>query len=530
MKRGFSLITKITLITSLILIGFMALLDQINSRHSRNAMTHYAVSNADQIAEIINHSTHNAMMKNDKENLNAMIKQIGLSKSIKHIRLIDKSGKVFYSSTKNEVGSIFNKNSEACSMCHKSDGNPSQHASSMNRSRIFTDLDGTEVLGFTKAIYNQPSCIAAACHFHPKQHSILGVLNIIISLEDMNNEANIYRIQFFIFTCFLLVFIGFLINFLIQKMVNTPVKLLMKHANYVAAGNLDVKVAAVSHDELGELSESVNKMTVNLKTAQEELKEWGNSLEYKVEERTREIKQIEQQLLRSEKLASLGKLVAGIAHEINNPLTGVLLYSSIINSDKRLDSELKPDIEKVISESRRCADIVCRLLEFSRAATPHQESVSLNNLIEKVLDIIHNQPSFHNITIDKLYADNLLNVQVDPGQIQQVFINIMLNASQAMSVEGGTLTISSFISSDRSFVCAKFSDTGCGISEGDLSHIFDPFFTTKPEGTGLGLSISYGIVENNDGKIEVKSKLGEGTSFTVLLPAYDVSLVDEFNT
>jgi len=262
-------------------------------------------------------------------------------------------------------------------------------------------------------------------------------------------------------------------------------------------------------------------MTVNLKTAQEELKEWGSSLEQKVEERTREIKQIEQHLRRSEKLASLGKLVAGIAHEINNPLTGVLLYSSIVNSDKRLDSDLKPDIEKVISESRRCADIVCRLLEFSRESTPHKEAISLNSLIDKVLDLIHNQPSFHDIAIEKCYADDLPNVLVDLGQMQQVFINIMLNASQAMSVAGGTLTITSYLSDDRSFVCAEFSDTGCGISEEDLAHIFDPFFTTKSEGTGLGLSISYGIVENNDGKIEVKSRLGKGTAFTVLLPVHD---------
>lgn len=521
MKQGFSLITKITLITSLILIGFMALLDQINSRHSRNAMINYAVSNADQIAEIINHSTYNAMMKNDKENLNEMIKQIGLSKAITHIRLIDKSGKVFYSSTLNEVGRILDKNAEACTMCHKSDDNPKQYASSMNRSRIFTDLDGNEVLGFTKAIYNQPSCVAAACHFHPKNHSILGVLDIIISLEDMNNESKIYRMQFFVFTCFLLVFIGILINFLIQKMVNTPVKLLIRHTNQVSAGNLDVSVSAVSQDELGELSESVNKMTVNLKTAQEELKEWGSSLEFKVDERTKEIKRIEQHLRRSEKLASLGELVAGIAHEINNPLTGVLLYASIIISDRRLDNELKPDVEKVISEGRRCADIVCRLLEFSREATPHQESISINYLIEKVVDLIHNQPSFHNITIQKKYVDNLPNVLVDPGQIQQVFINIMLNASHAMSEEGGTLTISSAISNDYSFVCAEISDTGCGISEENLRHIFDPFFTTKSEGTGLGLSISYGIVENNDGKIEVKSKVGKGTTFTILLPVYE---------
>lgn len=527
MKLGLSLITKLTLAISLILAVFMALLDYINVKNFRNAMLKYAVSNADQIAEVINQSAYEAMLKNDKGSMYDMISRIGQDSNFEHIRLIGREGNVVFSSTKNEIGMILDKKAEACTMCHGENENPRLHATPMQRSRIFTNREGKEIMGFTKAIYNQPACINAACHVHPEKFNVLGMLDINVSLEDMNKKSHDYRLEFFLFTCFLLIFTGVLINVLIQRMVNRPAKLLRNHANMVAAGNLDARVTAISDDELGKLSEAVNMMTVSLQMAQEELKDWGSSLESKVEERTQEIKRIEHHLRRSEKLASLGKLVAGIAHEINNPLTGVLLYASIINSDNRLNSDLKPDVEKIISESKRCADIVSRLLEFSREAMPHKEAISLNTLLEKVVSLIHKQPSFHEITIVQDYSGDLPDVLVDPGQIQQVFINMILNASHAM-YDGGTLTISTSTDENRSTVRAEITDTGCGISEEDLSHIFDPFFTTKSDGTGLGLSISYGIVENNGGRIEVKSILGKGTTFTVLLPAYNSSMIDDF--
>lgn len=529
MKLGLSLITKLTLVISLILAVFMALLDYINVKNFRSAMLKYAISNADQVAEVINQSAFEAMLKNDKGSMYEMISRIGQDPNFEHIRLIGREGTVVFSSTKNEIGMILDKKAEACTMCHGENDNPRLHATSMQRSRIFTNRDGKEVMGFTKAIYNQPACIAAACHVHSEKFNVLGMLDIIVSLDDMNKKSHEYRLEFFFFTCFLLIFTGVLINVLIQKMVNRPVKLLRNHANMVAAGHLDAKVTAVSDDELGQLSESINMMTVSLKMAQEELKEWGNSLETKVEERTSEIKRIEHHLRRSEKLASLGKLVAGIAHEINNPLTGVLLYASIINSDKRLDDELKPDVEKVIYESKRCADIVSRLLEFSREAMPHKEAICINGLLGKVVNLIHKQPSFQEVTIQQNYTENLPDVLVDPGQVQQVFINMLLNASHAM-YDGGTLTISTSTDDNQSTVRTEITDTGCGMSEEIISHIFDPFFTTKSEGTGLGLSISYGIIENNGGKIEVKSALGKGTTFTVLLPAYNSSLIDDFTS
>jgi two-component system NtrC family sensor kinase len=511
-----SLITKLTFATSLILIGFMGLLDYINLKNFRNAMIDYAVANADQVAEIINQSAYDAMMKNDKASLYQMISRIAKSNDIEHIRLIDREGRVAFSSVAEEAGTVVGKNAEMCVMCHKTH-NPRVDASSMNRSRLYRTATGKEVLGFTKAIYNQPGCSTGSCHFHRSDYRILGVMDISISLENLQQRSHEYRMQFIVMTCLLLVLIGVLITVLTRRLVNRPVQRLMRHTALVADGNLAARVAATSSDELGELSEAVNRMTENLGKASDELREWAGSLEQKVDERSREIQKMGAQLQRSERLAALGKLVAGIAHEINNPLTGVLLYASILNTDKRLDAALKPDLERIISETRRCADIVKQLLEFSREAVPRKEAFPVETLLDKVIDLFQQLPGFHTITIDKCYDQNLPQVYADPGQIQQVFVNLFINAGHAMP-EGGRLTINACRSLDGLFVRTEIVDTGCGIPEENLQRIFDPFFTTKADGTGLGLSISYGIVENNCGRIEVGSVLGEGTAFVISLP------------
>jgi len=214
----------------------------------------------------------------------------------------------------------------------------------------------------------------------------------------------------------------------------------------------------------------------------------------------------------------LGTLAAGVAHEINNPLTGILLYASLLNSDKRLDPALLPDVERVISETSRCADIVKNLLEFSRESMPVKKSIVLETILDDIIALFQNQPAFSSITIHKEYQENLPHILVDPSQIREVFINLVINAGHAMP-NGGELTLVAYCSADGSSVCTEVRDTGSGIPPENLARIFDPFFTTKPDGTGLGLSISYGIIESNGGTIEVQSRVGEGSTFIVKLPA-----------
>jgi two-component system NtrC family sensor kinase len=519
MKIRISLITKLTFATSLILIVFMGLLDNINLKNFRKVMIDYAVSNAEQVADIISQSTYDAMMKNDKASLYHMIGRIAKSENIEHIRLIDQKGNVVFSNISGEVGSVIGKHADECIMCHNS-VSPGVATSSKNRSRIIISRSGKETLGFTKAIYNQPACFAASCHFHGKDDLVLGLLDISISLEMLRQKSHEYRLEFVIMTCLLLLIIGMLVTILTHFFVDIPVQRLVRHSALVAVGDFESRVPVSSRDELGELSEAVNLMTESLGSADKELKGWADRLEDKVAERSLEIMHMEEQLRRSEKLASLGTLAAGVAHEINNPLTGILLFASILNSDKRLDPALLPDVERVISETQRCAGIVKNLLEFSRESLPEKEVIVLDAILDEVVTFFHNQPDFRNIVISKNYGNDLPQISVDPNMVRQVFMNLVINAGHAMP-RGGALEISTYRSADWKYVCAALKDNGDGIPEENLARIFDPFFTTKSEGTGLGLSISYGIIENNGGKIEVKSRVGEGTTFTVMLPVSD---------
>ena len=516
MKIRISLIAKLTCATSLILLVFMGVLDNINLKNFRKVMIEYAVSNAEEVAEIINQSTYDAMMNNDKTSLYTMIGRIAKGENFEHIRLIDPKGKVVFSNISGETGSVIGKHADECIMCHSS-ASPGVATSSKSSSRIITTRSGKEALGFTKAIYNQPACIAASCHFHGRTDTVLGVLDISISLETLRHKSHEYRLEFIMLTCWLLLLIGVLVTILTHYLIDIPVQRLVQHSALVAEGDLESRVPVSSRDELGELSEAVNHMTENLGKADKELKGWADSLEHKVEERSREIMRMEEQLRRSEKLASLGTLSAGVAHEINNPLTGILLYASIMQSDKRLDPELLPDVERVISETQRCAGIVKDLLQFSRESLPEKEDVTIDSLLDEVVVFFHKQPDFNTIIIRKDYGNDLPPVTVDPNQIRQVFMNLVINAGHAMPY-GGVLKISTCRSTDGKYVCAAIKDSGDGIPEENLARIFDPFFTTKSEGTGLGLSISYGIIENNGGKIEVKSRIGEGATFIVMLP------------
>jgi two-component system NtrC family sensor kinase len=224
------------------------------------------------------------------------------------------------------------------------------------------------------------------------------------------------------------------------------------------------------------------------------------------------------QLVQSAKLASLGELVAGIAHEINNPLSGILIFSSLATKAPDLSSEVKSNLDVVISETKRCAKIVHGLLEFSRESIPEKRIDSINRILKQSLHLITQQSLFQNIAIKYELDEELPDISVDSDQIQQVFFNLIVNAGQAME-KGGVLTLVSELDRKKGMIIIKIIDNGVGINEEHLSRIFDPFFSTKPEmGSGLGLSISYGIVENHAGQIEVQSITGKGTQFTISLP------------
>jgi two-component system NtrC family sensor kinase len=516
-----SLISKLTIAICSILLVAMALFAALTIQGLHTLLLAEKVTHTDSISETLIRTTRSRMLHNDSAQVFQMFSDAKAQEGIERIRLVNKFGVITYSTDSREVGSRLDKSAEGCTMCHASAA-PLTSTSSMNRSRTFTALDGTPLLGLAKAIYNEPACVTAPCHVHAKDDKILGVIDIVVSLKPLHSSLDHYGHQFIYLTIGLLLVIAVAITICTLRLVNRPVRNLLEQTQLVAAGRLDTAVHEITNDELGELATAFNQMTRSLQQARIELENWNHTLESKVEERTEELNRMQSQLVRSEKLASLGELVAGIAHEINNPLTGILMFSSLVLDDARLHDALKGDIATVVRETERCAKIVRGLLDFSRRSMPEKTWASLNEIMVQAIELVRHHALFHDVTIETAYTLNLPDIFIDANQVEQVFVNIILNAAQAMDGYG-TLRVSTGLTTDGTWIFAKISDTGCGIPPEHLGKIFDPFFSTKEhQGTGLGLSVSYGIINNHGGSIEVQSAVGQGTTFTIELPLLQV--------
>jgi len=289
----------------------------------------------------------------------------------------------------------------------------------------------------------------------------------------------------------------------------------------VENGDLTASVLVRSNDELGAMAENFNKMSDELAAAHRLLIQSAETLERKVEERTAELKEMQDLLIQTEKLAALGKLAAGVAHEINNPLTGILTNSSLMLEDCTEDDPLRPDLQTIVDETLRCRKIVKGLLDFARQTPPRKTLISLNQVVNDILSLLRNQVGFREINVTTRFDPTPCSVMADQDQIRQVILNIVLNAAEAMAGKG-EMTISSSIEQQNRVIRIAIHDNGPGIPDEVKSRIFEPFFTTKSNGTGLGLSIAYGIVERHGGEISISSTKGQGTTVSVDLPLHSV--------
>ncbi|MCK4645534.1 MAG: cache domain-containing protein [Candidatus Aminicenantes bacterium] len=347
---------------------------------------------------------------------------------------------------------------------------------------------------------------------------IIGILYVGMLERPYIDTTKRVMLAFTIMASLCVVLLLVILYFSTTRIIN-PLQKMVVATQEIAKGDLSHEVKVNSKDEIGYLADSFNKMTADLKTANEKLVEWGKTLEKKVEERTKELAEMQAHLFEAEKLASLGKLAAGVAHEINNPLGSILIYSHLLLEDADKKSPHYENLKKVVKETSRCKDIVKSLLEFARPKEPEMSLININEIVETSLSIMVRQALFQNIRLKKMYASPLPKIVADSAQLQQVFTNIILNAAEAMN-GNGVLTLSSSLSEEGSYIEVKFSDTGPGIKEEDKKRLFEPFFSTKEvgKGTGLGLAISYSIIQKHQGTIEVKSEAGKGSTFTVKLP------------
>ncbi len=487
---------------------------------------------ASDLSDAVKRSTKYDMLKGEegREALHYSIEAIGAQEGIEKVRIFSSEGKIMFSTDKDEVGKTLDKEREQCYACHAPE-KPLEKLELPSRSRIIpkSEKHNYRILGIINPVYNEKDCFQC----HSEDQKVLGVLDFEISLAEVDAETkkNYYATLFFTFITILVVSVA--VGFFIYGSVSRPIKKMVVGTENIAKGNLDYTIPLNTQDEIGKLARSFNKMTGDLKRANNELQEWSKTLEKKVEDRTNRLKATQEQLIQSEKLASLGQLAAGVAHEVNNPLAGILVYIKVLlkkyKENELQTEETEKQLLKIERETDRSSRIIRNLLDFSRQSEPTLRPVDLNKVVKATLSIVGHQFSLENITLEMNLDPQLSLVLADFDQIQQVLINIILNATQAMP-NGGNLKIATSVAesieiggSPKNTVRIDVSDTGVGIPKENLNKLFTPFFTTKEKGKGVGLGLAalHGIIERHKGKIEVDSKPGLGTTFTIYLEVMD---------
>lgn len=517
LPRRFSLIQKLTILTGTVVVLFMTLFAWVNINNLQRLLINNTVRDLDNLAATIIRITHHQMLLDNRPLVYQLINEVADRPGIDRIRLINTEGLIVHSTAPDEIGHLLDQKAALYDKVGESLIRPPL----LERSRFFTMPDGKQVMGLTKTIRNENECSTAACHFHATSTKVVGIVDIIVSLDILTSDLLSYRNRTILLTVLLIILLGASLTFFTLHLVNRPVNELLRHTARLANGQLDCEMTPTSSDELGELMRAFQLMTNNLRQARNDLEEWGRTLEKKVKDRSEELQRMQMQLVHTEKLASLGELVAGIAHEINNPLSGILIFSSLVAKDKRLDPALKADMETISGEAQRCAGIVKGLLEFARDYQPKMMACDINQVVIDTLRLVECQSVFQNVAIVRKLGSDLPKIMADQNQLKQVFINIFINAGQAMhGLIQGELRIVTTAADDLSGnVVIRISDSGGGVPEEQLCRLFDPFFTTKGTGgTGLGLSVSYGIIQAHSGTISAESVVDFGTTFVITLP------------
>jgi two-component system, NtrC family, sensor kinase len=520
-----SLSAKLISLLLLVMVGIFGLLGYLNIRLHRQHLEAATLTSAERVSDVIKRSTSYYMLRNDREGMYHALATMADEPGMVRVRIFDREGRISYSSDPSEVGHIVDKGAEACYGCHAR----SQTLARLNRPdrfRIYRDGKGQRILGVITPIENQAGCSNGECHAHPAGQQVLGVLDTNLSLVAADTQLGQASRRMLAYTLIALLDISLLSWLFVWRLVGQPLRHLKDGTKELADGNLGYQLKVESRDEVGELATSFNRMSLQLCAANEEIVAWAKTLEERVDQKTRELKRAHEHVLHVEKMATIGKMAAVVAHEINNPLSGILTYAKLlrrwiergeVETSKRQDAEQCLDL--IADESRRCGDLVKNLLTFSRTAPMNVQTTDLNSVVDRSVRLIAHQLKLNGVELHPDLPQDLPRIQCDPGQIEQVVLALVMNAIDAMP-HGGNLWLSTRLRADSSEVEIRVRDDGSGIPPDVLPQIFEPFLTTKETGksVGLGLAVSQNIVEGHRGRIEVESEPGKGTTFTVTLP------------
>jgi two-component system NtrC family sensor kinase len=413
-KIGFKLIFVVG-IAAILIIGIFS---YYNIRLQSDALLAEVERHANQLSETVKHSTRYDMLLNQRDRVHTIINTIGKQPGIHDVRVLNKEGEIIYSSREQDIGKMVDKRAESCYACHAAD-KPLERLPIKERTRIFQN-NSSRVLGIINPIYNETSCWTAGCHAHSKNQTMLGVLDVTISLSDVDEQIKIGEINTVIFALSAVAALSLLIGLFVKKWVDRPVKELVNATREIGAGNLNYVIDEKKADEFGLLAKSFNNMTKKLSEARV-------------------------QLFQSDKMASLGRLAAGVAHEINNPLTGVLTYSSFLMKKTQDNPEINEDLKVIVRETKRSREIVKSLLDFARQSVPKKNTANIEEIISKAISVVENQLSINHIELIKNIEKDIPPVTVDSNQMQQVFINLLVNAADAIGSKGGKINLSASV-------------------------------------------------------------------------------------
>jgi len=378
-----------------------------------------------------------------------------------------------------------------------------------------------------KPILNERSCYTSNCHAHNKNEKILGSLVIKIPLTDLDDTQRQLSTDFYLLAALMTAILLIILILFTRKKIKTPLNALIKASIAVAKGDRSkrLKIEPYQLNDIRMVSVAFNNMLDNLESATVELQNWSQQLEYKVRKKSEELGEVQNELINIERIASLGKLSLSVAHEINNPLSGILIYTKLVHkqlSNQDLDKTKKESVLKhlnmIENETKRCGNIVKGLLDFSKRDQNLFEPKHLHNVLKETYDLMYHSMKIAKVHFLKDFSAEYDLVNCSPNQIKQACIAILVNSMEAVSEDTGEVFFKTSNPDKKTFKI-EISDNGLGISQEDAAHIFEPFFSTKQNsrGTGLGLSIVHGIIQNHSGKIDVKSKADEGTVISILL-------------
>lgn len=496
----------------------------LSARSQEKALLDEMVTAADQLSHSITAATWQAMRADRREAAYEIMESIARMEGVESIRIFNKEGLVTFS-TDPGAASRVDKNAEACFLCHAREA-PLVRVDAPSRARVFSGLDGRRKLAMVTPIYNEAACANAACHAHPVERHVLGVLDVAMDVEPIDRQVAAIYWNAAGWAAVETLLIGFLIVVFTRRVVSRPIRALIRGTQSVAAMDLERRVEVQNDDEFGELARAFDLMRLRLKAALAEINEFTRVLEDRVEERTRQLGLAERKLVQSDRMASLGQLAATVAHEINNPVGGVLNFVKLMERLLTADgipagrvADFRRYVQVSSAELERVGRIVSDLLAFSRQSSSAMTEADLTRIVKQTEALLRHQLELAGVRLTLHLADALPPLRCDASQIQQVVMNLLMNAVEA-SRTGGLVEVTTQGGLAEAAVELVVSDSGVGIPEENLARIFEPFFSTKGEGkgVGLGLAVVYGIVQAHGATIEVSSTPGKGTIFRVRFP------------